>query len=193
MHGLTLRALQCFFTETYGFQTWVEICQLAQTESSSFEAMLIYDTEVLERILKAAARRVETPEDEILEDVGLFLITHPSMQAVRRLLRFGGDSLVEFLFSLEDLKDRVAVAMPDLDLPKVELHAHCSLAFSILLRHPYPGFGSVLVGALRALSDDYGTLAFIQHGGSADGFETVFAELLEIDFATGRDFSLVAA
>lgn len=193
MHGLYYRALQCFIEETYGHRTWTEICQVAETSVSVFEAMLTYDSASLDRLLSAATARLDCAQAELLEDLGLFLITHPTTQGLRRLLRFGGESFVEFLFSLEDLKNRAGMAMPDLDLPAFELRGHSSSAFSIFLTHSKGGFGHVLVGALRALADDYGSLAYISHGGSNVGFETVLVELIEVDFSEGREFSLVAA
>lgn len=193
MHGLICKSIQCFLQETYGKPAWEEITQAAQIGQVHFEAMLTYDPEDLDCILNAAADRLNSEVADILEDLGLFLITHPSMAALRRLLRFGGESFVEFLFSLEELKDRVHMAVADLDFPTLELREHSSSAYSLIVTHPRTGYGRVLVGVLRAIADDYGTLAFMEHGGTQDGVETILVDLIEVEYAEAREFQLVAS
>jgi hypothetical protein len=105
-------------------------------------------------------------------------------------LRLGGDTFLEFLYSLDDLHDRARLAVADLDFPQVELLDQVASVFRIELRHPIQGFGMVFVGALRALADDYGALVVIEHQGGSGGVETISVELLETDFAEGREFEL---
>jgi len=45
---------------------------------------------------------------------------------------------------------------------------------------------------LRAMADDYGTLALIEHQGRRDSLENIGIELLETQFSEGRDFALSA-
>lgn len=190
MHGLICRSIQAFLQETYGHAVWKEISDAAEAGIDNFEAMLAYDDRVIDSILLAASQRFDIPKSDLLEDLGLFLVTHPDMHGLRRLLRFGGETFVEFLFSLEEMKHRAQMAVADLDLPSLELRQHSSAAYSVIVTHKQDGFGSVLVGVLRAMADDYGTLAFIQHAGSRNGEATLVVDLIETEFAAGREFSL---
>lgn len=54
------------------------------------------------------------------------------------------------------------------------------------------GWGHLFMGVLRAMADDYGVLAFLEHTGSQDGYETLRISLLETEFADGRGFELGA-
>ena len=202
MHGLTNRAIQCFVRDTYGAATWRDVAAEADLGPHGFEAMLRYDDEVTWRVLALVCERLAKPEDAVLEDLGTYLVSHPNVEALRRLLRFGGVDFVDFLHSLDDLSDRARLAVPDLALPPIEVEADSDERFRLRCRAPRPGFGHVLVGALRAMADDYGALAIIEHGGTEhggtehgggpDGREEVGVDLMLAGFTDGRDFELAA-
>ena len=190
MHGLVNRSIQCFLRDTYGAETWGAIAQAADIGFDNFEALLIYEPSVTQAVLKAASQHLNNPTEMILEDLGTYLVSQPATQALRRLLRFGGDNFVEFLHSMDELPDRVRLAVPELSFPVLELRDHHTSSYTLLVSHKEPGFGHVLVGILRAMSDDYGTLAFLEHRGRRDGVETISIELIEISYTEGRDFAL---
>lgn len=192
MHGLINRSIQCFLRDTYGPEAWTAIVAAADLGFDSFEALLIYDSAQTEAVLDAACVQLGNPRDMVLEDLGTYLVSHPNVQALRRLLRFGGETFVEFLQSLDELHDRARLAVPDLSLPLLELRDHSLTAFTLLVTHGHPGFGHVMVGVLRAMADDYGALALPEFQGRKDGVETITIELLEMSFAEGRDFALSA-
>jgi hypothetical protein len=190
MHGLINRSIQCFVADSYGKSAWREIAAKADIGHDNFEAMLTYDAPVTRKVIQAAAAHLDIPPEMFLEDIGTYLVSNPRMAAARRLLRLGGDTFLEFLYSLDDLHDRARLAVADLDFPQVELLDQVASVFRIELRHPIQGFGMVFVGALRALADDYGALVVIEHQGGSGGVETISVELLETDFAEGREFEL---
>ncbi|MDJ0824654.1 MAG: heme NO-binding domain-containing protein [Rhodobacter sp.] len=190
MHGLINRSIQCFLRDTYGAEAWTQIAQLSGTDEAGFEAMLLYDDAATGAVLDAAAKHLEKPHDMLLEDLGTYLVSNPQIEAVRRLLRFGGASFVDFLHSLDELHDRARLAVPDLDMPALEMRDHGGGAWSIAVTHPHPGFGHVMVGVLRAMADDYGALVLLDHQGRVDKAEIIRVELLEASFAEGRDFHL---
>lgn len=192
MHGLINRSIQCFLADTYGPRAWATIAAAADLGADGFEALMLYDNAQTEAVLQAAAAHLGKPRDMVLEDLGTYLVSHPNVQALRRLLRFGGETFVEFLQSLDELHDRARLAVPDLSLPTLELRDHSMSAFTLLVRHDHPGFGHVTVGILRAMADDYGALALLDYQGRKDGVETISIELLEMSFAEGRDFALSA-
>ena len=192
MHGLINRTIQCFVTDTYSASRWVEIAGMADVEPAEFEAMLHYEDAVTDRVLTALSMRQNVPRETVLEDIGTYLVSHPKAGSARRLLRFGGVDYVEFLHSLDDLPDRVRLAVADLHLPELELREHGVNRFSLVCRSPHEGFGHVLVGILRALADDYGALVILDHLGRRQDVETIEITLIEAAFAAGREFELGA-
>ncbi|ETX28375.1 heme NO-binding domain-containing protein [Roseivivax isoporae] len=192
MLGLVNGVLLSFLLDTYGAWAPQEALRLAGLDDQEFEAMLPYDSDMTRRLRDAAARVLQKPPEAMLEDVGTYLVSHPNAQSIRRLLRFCGTDFLDFLHSLEELPDRVRLAVPDLDLPEIELHDGAGLVFRIEGGPDWPGFGHVLVGLLRAMADDYGALALLEHRALPDGSEEVTVHLVEADYAEGRSFVLGA-
>lgn len=190
MHGLINRAIQRFVTDSYGEALWVSSVGHAGLETTEFEAMWTYDAAVTPRLLSAVCDILDRPYEELLEDIGTYLVSHPNASAVRRLLRFGGVSFVEFLHSLEDLPDRARLAVSDLDMPKIEVFEASPNDYALRIYSDTMGWGHVFAGVLRALADDYGALAYLEHKGREGDCETVNISLLETEFAVGREFEL---
>jgi len=195
MYGLVHRALQCFAQDIYGDEIWDKVVVEVGHQLHEYEAMLTYPDHHLDDVLVALSDQLEKTPTQVSEDVGTYLVTHTRMEPVRRLLRFGGATFEEFVLSLDDLHDRLKLALPDLDLPRLEVETHSSSAISVSVDFDRQGFGAVLLGILRAMADDYGALVVLElgRGGLGDKeVERVTAELFEAQFATGRGFGLVA-
>lgn len=192
MHGLINRSVQSYVRDTRGDEAWQKVAKEAELDFEQFEAMMMYEDALTPRILNAASKVLGRPREDILEDMGTYLVSHPECEAVRRLLRFGGVDFEDFLHSLDDLPDRARLAVPDLDLPRLELREHAARKFSLVCETPIEGYGHVLMGILRVMADDYGALALLDHTGAGGGRETVSITLVDLDFAEGRDFELGA-
>lgn len=190
MHGLINRSLQCFVQDTYGHETWEKIADRARMETPDFESVLMYDDALTDRVIAEASGVLDKPRQTMLEDLGTYIASNPTVEAVRRLLRFSGDSYYEFLTALEDIKDRARMALPDLELPTLELTQEDPITFLLSVRWILSDAGHVIMGILRAMADDYGALVLLDHEGTRDGTELIRISLLDSDFAQGRDFSL---
>ncbi len=190
MHGLINRAIERFVRDTYGRDVWGRVVRRAGLDYTEFEPMLSYEAGVTQDVLAALDEVLDRPRQDILEDIGTYLVSHPKVEPLRRLLRFGGPTFTEFLHSLDELPARARLAVPDLILPELELREHGGGRFTALCRGKAPGFGHVVVGLLRALADDYGTLAVLEHKGGRDGVETIEVRLLSAEHASGRSFDL---
>ncbi|AML51609.1 MULTISPECIES: heme NO-binding domain-containing protein [Falsihalocynthiibacter] len=194
MHGLINRSIQCFTRDIYGPQVWSNVIVRAEFESDNFETMLSYTDESTFVLLDSLSAELRRNREEILEDLGTYLVSHKNVEALRRLLRFGGTTFQEFLHSLDDLHDRARLAVSDLELPHLELREHApgkySLNCSSNMQAFGPNFGHVMVGLLRAMADDYGSLVLLEHQGGQHGVETISIDVLESAFAEGRAFTL---
>ncbi len=192
MHGLVNTAIQAFVVSTYGEDRWKEIMEGAELGFSEFEAMLIYPDEQSQSMLTTLEKTLERPLPEILEDLGTFLVSNPKVEALRRLLRFSGVNYSEFLQSLDDLSDRARLAVSDLDLPSLELIEMSSGTFELWCHEGIPGYAYVMMGVLRAMADDYGSLVILDYVGKRDNVEVIAISVVDTEFAEGRSFELGA-
>jgi hypothetical protein len=190
MYGLVNRALQRFICNSYGNSAWAEIAQSAGLRLEEFEPLLLYPDDLTETIVATAAMRLRQGPDELLEDLGTFLVSHPSYEAARRLLRFGGSDFVEFLQSLDELPDRARLALPGLDFPRISVDMPRPGCIILACGRGLPGFSRVLTGLLRGLADDYGTLAMIGHAVADGGEARITVDIHNTSFARARRFDL---
>ncbi len=190
MHGLINRSLEGFLRATYGDDLWRQVMEELDIGLETFEPMFVYDDAVSQAVVDSAARNLGKPREVLLEDFGTFLVADPKSERVRRLLRFGGVDYADFLHSLDDLPGRARLAVPELDLPVLELREIGEGEFTLTCTAPQEGFGQVMLGILRALADDYGALVFLEPLGRKDNTDTLSIRLLEVGFSEGRGFSL---
>lgn len=192
MHGLINRTIQSFTCHTYGHARWLSVTKAAGLDFSEFEAMLIYDEDLSRRVLSALSAELDRDASDVLEDLGTFLVCNPNVESLRRLLRFGGVNYTEFLHSLDDLPDRTRMAVSDLDLPALELRENTVGHFSLTCHAGLQGFGSVMLGVLRAMADDYGALVVLEHHDGFNGAEVIDITVIESAWSNGRSFDLGA-
>ncbi|MFU1479415.1 heme NO-binding domain-containing protein [Roseovarius sp. C7] len=195
MHGLINRAIERFIRDTYGREVWGLVVAKAGLPVSAFEAMLSYETHLTVDLLDGAEQVLDRARETILEDIGTYLVSHSKLDPLRRLLRFGGVDFVEFLHSLDELPGRARLAVPDLEIPNLELGEHGGNIYRLRCDVPTaagPGFGHVLVGVLRAMADDYGALVLLDHMGGGPDVEILQIQLLNEAHSAGKMFDLAA-
>lgn len=192
MHGLINKAIQSFVCQTYGKARWEMVTGAAGLGFSEFEAMLVYEDQYTVDLMAALTSELGRPLPDVLEDIGTFLVSHPQLEPLRRLLRFGGETYVDFLHSLDDLPDRARLAVSDLHLPEMELEDHAQTSYTLVCQPGLPGYGYVMMGILRAMADDYGALVILEHKGVQIAAEHISITLIETAFAAGREFNLGA-
>lgn len=190
MHGMVNRALQGFLTATYGDDIWAEVRSQAGLPFEDFEAMLHYDDALTMSCFGAACHVLHKHPNALLEDIGTWLVTDTHLEPLRRLLRFGGGSFLDFLNSLEELGDRGRLAMPDLEMPAILVDQQDPTNFRLRVQWRLPGIAPILLGCLRAMADDYGALAILQLDGIEDGVECLHIQLLDSAYSEGRSFTL---
>lgn len=171
MDALLLRSLQNYVLGTFGPAKWHEVCAIADQPSQTFEPMLRYDPGLSDRVGDIVSRVLGRPVEAVWEDVGTHIVTNPDREGIRRLLRFGGVSFSDFLYSLEELPARAKLALPDLDPPEVILDAVGHDRFELRCRSHLRGVRHILMGVVTAMADDYGALCLIDTG--AEGCITI--------------------
>lgn len=192
MHGLVNKALQSYLGDTYGAPAWDAAARDAGISAGGFDLLARCDVAVTDAIVTAASAALDKPREALLEDFGTYLVSHHRLQALRRLLRFGGVDFLDFLHSLEDLPDRARMALPDFDLPAIALDEVAEDGYGLSCQSPFPGWGHVVAGLVRAMADDYGALVIIDHVGAMPGREVLAITLCETRFSAARRFDLAA-
>ena len=190
MHGLINRAFQSFVCDTYGEAIWETIVRKAALEVTTFEAMLVYDDQILFDMIRAASETLQKPCSVLLEDVGTYLVSHPTSGGLRRLLRFGGDTFGDFLLTLDDMPDWAQLALPELYIPPLEVRQTGPDGYRIVVNSPLAGIAFGILGVLRAMADDYGALVLMDLAKGETGLDQIEVQLLDVKFAKAREFDL---
>ncbi len=188
MNGLVFRALQRFVEAGFGPETWREVAGSADDLDAPWSVEGLSASALIETL----SRRTGRSPDELFEDLGTFLVARDTATPLRRLLRFGGETFVEFLYSLEDLPERAALALPELRVPQIEVRQFAAGAFSLTVGGA-PGAASVLSGVLRAMADEYGALVVVRIDGAAGRGGRLLVEVADADFSAGRAFRWASA
>jgi hypothetical protein len=190
MHGLINCALQGFVVSNYGAATWQDVRSRARLPEGGFEAMQRYDDQVTLICFAATVEVLQKNPAAVLEDIGIYLVTHPELEPLRRLLRFGGATFGEFLMSLEELPERARLAIPDLEMPTLDLTSDGMGRYVVSARWALPGIAPVIMGALRAMADDYGALVLMELSDRDGQEECLRLQVFDAAFSEGRSFSL---
>jgi hypothetical protein len=134
------------------------------------------------QMLHDAAVQLRKPVDELVEDLGAWLVRQDE---IWRLLRFCGRDFLDFLLRLEELPDRIRLITDDLDVPEITLSRSDDGLLWVTLSNGPPACTALLGGLLRAMADDYGALCVItpQDGG-------LCIDVSDSAFAAARTFRL---
>ena len=193
MHGLICRAIEGFVKTQHGMEAWAAIRASAALPFDGFEALRIYDRDLVEAVLDGTAEAIGSDRDALFEDVGHWVCTHPPLESVRRLFRFTGATFLDLVYALDEVHDRACMAVPGLDLPHYRLKQAGPEEFRIASRWSIAGGAALLTGALRAMADDYGTLALIDATGArqVDGrwLEEIELRVVLHDYQKPREFT----
>lgn len=88
------------------------------------------------------------------------------------------------------MPDRARIAIPELELPEINLARREDGVYLIRARWVMPGIAPLLIGALRAMGDDYGALVTLTLDGVSDGWENLTVEVFDPSYFDGRSFDL---
>ncbi len=182
MHGMINRSLESFLRTTYGDAVWQEIIRKSGIDHHGFLATWGNGEQATRKVVLAAARTLDKPLGEMLEDLGAWLVR---LEPIRRLLRFSGPNFVEFVASLDELPGRARIILPELPLPSLTVAQTGASDYEIGADNMPPGWIWALAGALRGMADDYGTLALIVVSGN-----WISLSIALEDHSTSRPFDL---
>ncbi|WP_434614180.1 heme NO-binding domain-containing protein [Tabrizicola sp. M-4] len=185
------RAMHAFILDGWGKAAWRAAVQEAGLGQRAFDLMLDEPAARTQGVLSSMAARLGRSRECLLEDFGTYLVAHPSWAPLRRLLRFCGTDYRAFLMSLDELPERVSLALPDLVLPPIAVEVADGDVFRLRIGGGVPGVGAMALGAMRGMADDYGALVLLEAGPeAADGAVVITVRLLDDRHAEGKAFTL---
>jgi hypothetical protein len=195
MHGLVCATLEAHLRASHGPEIWQAVRADADLPGEGFEPLLIYDPRAFDRALAVAAARLGRSEGALLEDLGVWVCTHPPLEAVRRLFRFCGSGFTPFLLSLEELGARVRMSLPNFDPPAFSVRQTGPGRYEISAAWSRPGAGAFLTGLLHAMASDYGALVTVKPRPGPPGatVERLQVHVVREGFHAARGFALAEA
>ena len=149
-----------------------------------------YDETLTHKLIIACSNALRMSPADMLHSFGDFLVTDPSMNAIRRLLRFSGTDFIDFLAALPDLDGRAKLAVPDLEIPPVGVREVAQDEFELVCANDW-GFAYLIMGTLTALAEDYGALVTVDLMDHQVNYTRISVRVLDVNHSTGKDFSLV--
>lgn len=161
MHGVIGAAIEHYIRSEFGEECWTTTATKAKIPGQRFEPMLQYDDHLLDDVLCELGLQLERAKEDILEDLGTFLVTNGDIIWLPRLLRFGGVNYADFIRQLPQVPKRVALAAFDFGLPKLAVSNPKRGRFELKIESDLPHWSSILLGLLRSMSDQYGTLCAV--------------------------------
>ncbi|WP_179379747.1 heme NO-binding domain-containing protein [Jannaschia marina] len=191
------KSLEGFVIDQCGSDAWAEVRHDLPVPETGFEALRSYDDALSQDVFARACAATDRSHDALLEDLGHWICVHPPLEPVRRLMRFSGTGFVDFLYALDEVPSRIRIALPGLEVPDFHLLQLDPGVFRIRLHWHVPGGGAFLTGVLRAMADDYGTLALIERADCTreDGgwHETLHVSIFDQAHQEPREFRLGAS
>ncbi|WP_347266479.1 heme NO-binding domain-containing protein [Paracoccus sp. (in: a-proteobacteria)] len=185
MNSLTNSCIRQFLRSSYGDDLWSRVATAAGVRADALLAWTAQADATTAALLVHAARALGKKPGEILEDLGEWLTRQ---EQLRRLLRFSGSTFDEFVISLQDLAGRINLVLPDLGLSALLVEKTSRNSFRIASAGRQRLAMRVIVGVLRGMADDYGTLALVSHRGSDVDVGVALA-----GYADAKGFDLVAS
>lgn len=187
MHGLVNRFAEEFLRARYGEALWREVATGCGVDPRGFLSWQPQPDALTLQLARRGAALIGVRVTDLAEDAGAWLA---QIEAIRRLLRFGGRDYAEFLMSLDQLPGRAEMVVPGLGLPALGVTEGPGDRFVIRLEGGDPLWTRATAGVLRQMADDYGALALITPG---RGTNSIVVEVPDRQFTLGRSFALVAS
>ena len=121
MYGLLNAALKDFVIAEYGAERWAGIATHAAVSDTTFNKMDPYPDELTYKLVGATATATGCSVDTVLDRFGEYWVDYTARQGYAPLFEIVGDSLQDFLLSLDALHERIGRSFPKLVPPVFRL------------------------------------------------------------------------
>ena len=163
MYGMVNDAVRTFIVDNHGEAAWTTICDDAGVTTREFEQLLTYDDDVTYRLVGAISKHLGADASDVLEVFGKYWPEYAKGTAVGNMIKFGGESFVDTLESLDEMHQRVKLAMPDLRPPSFELEAVDADTYRLHYFSEREGLAPMVVGLLHGLAAQHEISVHVEH------------------------------
>lgn len=157
MYGLINAALRELIVSRHGHAVWEKIASIAAPEISSFDTMAPYPDGLTLRILETARDVTGVEVDLLIDQLGESWVGYTDRQGYGPLFDIAGDSLPDFLLSLNTLHARVGRSFTGLRPPSFHFDHVGAHGLRMHYVSTRDGLCPMIFGLLRGLSQRFRT------------------------------------
>ena len=183
MYGLVNQGVQTFISNAHGAADWQDICARAGLSDTDFEGMLVYPDDITYKIVGAVSEKYDLPATEVLRLFGDFWVDFSHKTPIGTLLRFGGETLLERLDTLNEMHERIKMSMPHLSPPVFEFEDMGDGTYKLHYASDREGLEHMVIGLVEGLGRETGQSVTIRQDPEPayDGFRASFTLELAAD------------
>lgn len=157
MYGLINTALRAMICENYDQETWQKVADLANVSEEHFSIMKPYPDEITHRIVNAASEVLSRSGIELMQIFGHYWIGYTKSSGYQEIMEMCGETLPDFLHSLDDLHTRLGVQFPKFNPPSFECNELSEHTLELHYRSSREGLAPMVVGLVQGLGDRFET------------------------------------
>jgi Haem-NO-binding len=163
MYGLVNAAFRELIVSLYGDEKWELIRTAVVPDVDTFSTMEPYPDEVTYRMVERACHFTGVSQEELLIKFGEHWVVFTAAQGYSALFDIAGDSLPDFLLSLNDLHARVGRNFPKLRPPTFRFDAIDAKTLRMHYLTRREGLCPFVRGLLQGLSLRFRTPIAVEH------------------------------
>ena len=163
MYGLANIAIEQLICNQFGVETWAKIKKKAGVQVESFARMSPYPDEITYNLIGAATEVLGIPTDDLMKTFGEFWGNYTPTHGYGYLFDMAGDSLIDFLYNLDNLHTRVGQNLPHLVPPSFRFDKLGDNHYRMHYHSERQGLCPIVVGVLKTLSERFKTPLDMTH------------------------------
>lgn len=168
MYGMVNEGIRTFIEENFGQEAWQSICHEAQIGTTEFDRLGAYDDQVTYALVGAVSNHTRLPTETVLKVFGEYWVEYALQSGFKNLLKLAGDSFVERVRNLDEMHDRILMAMPNLKPPSFELDMINETTYRLRYYSDRKGLAPMVVGLLHGLAAQTQEQIAVEHLGPSD-------------------------
>jgi hypothetical protein len=155
MYGMINQAVRELVVTNHGEPTWRQICTEAGLSDTEFNSMHTYPDSVTYDLVGAASKVLNTPAEKLLETFGEFWTDFARNTDFARLMKFGGNSLLEFAQNLDQMHAKIKFSLPKLVPPSFRCTDVTDRGFRLHYYSSRSGLVPLVVGMFKGMARLY--------------------------------------
>ena len=155
MYGLINSALRSMITENHGIDVWEQIAELANVTEEHFMVMQPYPDDITYSIVHATGKILARSESELMQIFGQYWIGYTHSAGYKEIMDMCGDTLPDFLSSLDDLHTRLGVQFPKFHPPSFECNEISDQTLELHYHSTRQGLAPMVIGLVQGLGERF--------------------------------------